>query len=339
MDFSTLLPLTSLPTATLAPTTLAPAAIAWPTDFAALMTQTRLAAPDEHAPATAALPPPLPAVPTAPATPESDALMPDPAPVDTPDALSPDTLALMASLPAMAPPPPQHSEARAGEQRAPARPALPVADVPPPPLTPVPPAPPTRAGLPSSPTLADAVQRQAEQAEAPMISAPREVTTPVGGATQTPINPAPATSTTSLPAPLHSPQWPQDFSQQLVQFSRGLRGGEQHVAMHLNPAHLGPLSVSLTLDDQGAQAQFFSVHAPVRAAVEQAIPQLREALAEQGITLGDAMVGEHRQPPGEQHTSRGGRGRAGITAPVSEMPVDATPATQPLTVHGVDLYA
>ncbi|AJD49356.1 flagellar hook-length control protein FliK [Isoalcanivorax pacificus W11-5] len=339
ISISTLLPLTSVPTPTLAPTTLATPAIEWPTDFAALMTQARLAVPGEQAPATTAVPHPAPALPPTLTTPDSDTQRPDPTPVDEQVTLSPDTLALMASLPGMAPPAPQHNVARAGEQRAPAMPALPATEMPPPAPAPVPATPHTTAGLPATPTLTDAVQHQAEQVEAPMISAPREMATPINSATPTPASAPPPATSSSLPAPLNSPQWPQEFSQQLVQFSRGLRGGEQRVEMHLNPAHLGPLSVSLTLDEQGAQAQFFSAHAPVRTAVEQAIPQLREALAEQGITLGDAMVGEHRQPPGEQHASHGGQGRASGMAPASDMPVDTAPATQPITVHGVDLYA
>ncbi|HSH47095.1 MAG TPA: flagellar hook-length control protein FliK, partial [Halomonas sp.] len=70
---------------------------------------------------------------------------------------------------------------------------------------------------------------------------------------------------------------------------------EQRVELQLHPAELGPLSVSLKLGDQGAQAQLLSAHAQVRQALEQAIPQLREALAEQGIQLGEATVGEQRE--------------------------------------------
>ena len=102
----------------------------------------------------------------------------------------------------------------------------------------------------------------------------------------------------NLPAPLASPAWPGQLGQQLVML--GQRGGEQRVELHLNPAELGPLSISLKVGEQGAQAQFLSAHASVRQAVEQAIPQLREALAEQGISLSDTSVGEHPQQQGEQ---------------------------------------
>ncbi|WP_328716848.1 flagellar hook-length control protein FliK [Halomonas elongata] len=97
----------------------------------------------------------------------------------------------------------------------------------------------------------------------------------------------------SLSAPVGSQEWSQQLGRQLLRFSQG--SGEQRIEMRLHPAELGPLSVSLKVGDQGAHAQFLSAHAPVRQALEQAIPQLREALAEQGITLGETSVGEQHQ--------------------------------------------
>lgn len=109
-------------------------------------------------------------------------------------------------------------------------------------------------------------------------------------------------TTGSLSAPVNSPAWPQQLGQQLVRMSQS--GGEQRVELQLHPADLGPLSVSLKLGEQGAQAQFLSAHAQVRQVLEQALPQLREALAEQGIELGEATVSEQR-------TGGGNGGEAG----------------------------
>ncbi|EPC04531.1 hypothetical protein L861_04200 [Litchfieldella anticariensis FP35 = DSM 16096] len=118
-----------------------------------------------------------------------------------------------------------------------------------------------------------------------------------------------------LPAPMTSPQWSQQLGQQLIGLHQ--RGGQQ-IELHLNPAELGPLSVSLKVTEHGAQAQFLSAHAQVRTAIEQAIPQLREALEEQGISLGEAMVGEHpQQQQQEQPAFAGNPGMqaSGINAP------------------------
>ena len=110
-------------------------------------------------------------------------------------------------------------------------------------------------------------------------------------------NATPPGNPASIPALVTSPAWPQQLGQQLVRLSQ--RGGEQRVELQLHPAELGPLSVSLKMSDHGAQAQFISAHASVRQVLEQAIPQLREALAEQGISLGETSVGEQRGGNGD----------------------------------------
>ena len=148
---------------------------------------------------------------------------------------------------------------------------------------------------------------------------------------------------TTLSAPVQSQAWSNQLGQQLVQFAR--QGGEQRIEMRLNPAELGPLSVTLKTTEQGAQAQFLSAHAPVRQALEQAIPQLREALAEQGISLGEASVGEQRQQ--DAQTFAGGQSGQGQRGTTSDSDLDLadsdtlTPATSAtVALDGrVDLYA
>ncbi|OLO05573.1 flagellar hook-length control protein FliK [Salinicola socius] len=99
-------------------------------------------------------------------------------------------------------------------------------------------------------------------------------------------------TTGTLTTPVQSPQWPASFGQQILQMHQR---GDQQMSLRLHPQELGPISVSLTVQDQQAQLQILSAHAPVRAAVEAAIPQLRQALADSGIALGEAMVGDQGQ--------------------------------------------
>ncbi|MGM0614020.1 MAG: flagellar hook-length control protein FliK [Pseudomonadota bacterium] len=145
----------------------------------------------------------------------------------------------------------------------------------------------------------------------------------------------------SLQAPLNSAAWPRELGQQLVQFAQ--RGGEQQIKLNIHPAELGPLSVSLKMSEQGTQAHFLSAHSQVRQVIEQAIPQLREALAEQGIMLADTSVGEQRQQEGgEAALADGGNGQGGSASGPneSEEPGDITSQRQLLTLDGrVDLYA
>lgn len=145
----------------------------------------------------------------------------------------------------------------------------------------------------------------------------------------------------SIQAPVSSPAWPQQLGQQLVRLSQG--GGEQRVELQLHPAELGPLSVSLKMGDQGAQAQFVSAHAQVRQALEQAIPQLREALAEQGISLGETSVGEQRTGDGDSTPRQPGDMLASAGVDGSDEGSSSTTdskATRDLNLDGrVDLYA
>ncbi|MCE8013484.1 flagellar hook-length control protein FliK [Billgrantia desiderata] len=163
------------------------------------------------------------------------------------------------------------------------------------------------------------------------------------GQAQAAAQPALPTQAT-LTAPLQSPNWPGQLGQQLVQFAR--IGGEQQVEMRLNPAELGPLSVTLKMTEQGAQAQFLASHAQVRQVLEQAIPQLREALAEQGITLGETSVGEQRRHDAQAFANQDGRqGRGGSASGEEEAALvaadeAATNATATLSMDGrVNLYA
>ncbi|MEC9306041.1 MAG: flagellar hook-length control protein FliK, partial [Pseudomonadota bacterium] len=121
----------------------------------------------------------------------------------------------------------------------------------------------------------------------------------------------------SIATPVSHPAWPSQLGQQLIQLVQ--RGGEQHVQMKLHPAELGPLSISLKMTEHGAQAQFLSAHAQVRQVIEQAIPQLREALAEQGISLSDTSVGEQgfsnqQEAFAQQSTGSSAGGESGVTS-------------------------
>lgn len=107
--------------------------------------------------------------------------------------------------------------------------------------------------------------------------------------------------------------WPQQLGQTLARLTSQGGAGEQQVELRLHPAELGSLGVTLKLGEHGAQAQFFSAHAQVRQALEQAIPQLREALAEQGIQLGDASVSDQGAQFGGQQPSDS-RGQPSLAA-------------------------
>lgn len=117
----------------------------------------------------------------------------------------------------------------------------------------------------------------------------------------TPVAQAAATQAT-ISTPLNQPQWADDFSQKVTWVATQR---SQSAQLHLNPAQLGPLEVSLKLNGDQATMQFTSAHAAVREAIEQSIPRLRDMLADSGISLGNTTVSD--QAPREQEQ----RGQAG----------------------------
>lgn len=121
-----------------------------------------------------------------------------------------------------------------------------------------------------------------------------------------------STSEVHVHQPVGQAKWGGEFSQKVV----WLTSQQQQVAeIHLNPAHLGPVEVMLTITQDQATAQFLSPHSAVREAIEQALPKLREMMAENGIQLGNVMVGSDsfQQENRQQHAGHSDRGNPHVT--------------------------
>lgn len=104
---------------------------------------------------------------------------------------------------------------------------------------------------------------------------------------------SPTTAVPTLQTPVTNPDWAKNLGQQLVNFHLK---GDQNVQLHLNPSNLGPMSITLNVNEHlQATAHFSSHSAQVRSALEQGLAQLRDSMSQQGITLGEASVGEQRQ--------------------------------------------
>lgn len=97
---------------------------------------------------------------------------------------------------------------------------------------------------------------------------------------------------TTIAAPLGSSGWPDEFSQKVVWISTQQN---QVAELHLNPPDLGPMSIIVNISDNQATVLFTSPHSAVRDAIENALPKLRESLADNGIMLGNTTVSD--QPP------------------------------------------
>lgn len=116
-----------------------------------------------------------------------------------------------------------------------------------------------------------------------------------------------------LDLPIQHPHWPKHLGQSLMRIATHDATGQTSAQIRLDPPHLGPLQVSLHIQEGQINAQFFSPHAFVRQSVEQALPQLFEQFNQAGLELGNTFVGEEKHPSnedlfGEQETQRSATG-------------------------------
>ena len=78
--------------------------------------------------------------------------------------------------------------------------------------------------------------------------------------------------------------------------------GHQAASLRLSPEHLGPLEIQISIQDDQASVWFGAAHADTRAAIEGALPRLREMLASQGLALSD--TGVFKEAPRQQSQFR-----------------------------------
>jgi flagellar hook-length control protein FliK len=162
--------------------------------------------------------------------------------------------------------------------------------------------------------------------------------TPIATASSLPaqVTASATTSTPSTPmlnSQLGSDEWQQALSQQIVMFSRN---GQQNAELRLHPEDLGAIQISLKLDNDQAQINLVSSHSHVRSALEAAIPQLRSALAESGINLGESQVSSDSSAQGQQFQQQqearrdGQHGRFSLT---QDSDTDITPIAVPAALQ------
>ncbi|SFN63427.1 flagellar hook-length control protein FliK [Izhakiella capsodis] len=122
-------------------------------------------------------------------------------------------------------------------------------------------------------------------------------------AVQTPTQSAQVTAppAAQLSAQLGSQEWQHHLGQQVLMFSRN---GQHSAELHLHPEDLGSIQISLQLHNDQANLNMVSSHSQVRAALEVAIPHLRHALAESGISLGQSNVSSDAFQQGQAFTGQ-----------------------------------
>jgi len=101
--------------------------------------------------------------------------------------------------------------------------------------------------------------------------------------------------THTVHSPVGSAAWADELGTRVVMMTES---GNHTASLKLSPEHLGPLEINITVRDDKASVWFGAAHADTRAAIETALPRLREMFESQGLSLADAGV--FREPPREQ---------------------------------------
>lgn len=141
-------------------------------------------------------------------------------------------------------------------------------------------------------------------------------------------------------APVTQDKWADEFSQKITWLASSNK--DQTAELHLNPPQLGPLDVVIKVSGDQATALFTSPHAAVRDAIEQAMPKLRDMLADNGIMLGNATVSD-QQSPRDQGQSGSPRSSVSSVNDIRTTTVtgNSTARVSPITRHNgiVDTFA
>jgi flagellar hook-length control protein FliK len=153
----------------------------------------------------------------------------------------------------------------------------------------------------------------------------------------TPLNQTASSSILSAPLNLRQPQWAQDVAQRVqVMINQSMN----ELEVRLDPLGLGPMKIGLKLDEQQkAHVTLSAQHGVTREMLENALPRLKELLAQEGIELASATVDS-----GEKQTGNGQNSAQSSYRSASDLPEDAANATVGMTVmpsseHLVDQFA
>ncbi|MEO8135881.1 MAG: flagellar hook-length control protein FliK [Betaproteobacteria bacterium] len=143
-----------------------------------------------------------------------------------------------------------------------------------------------------------------------------------------------------IAARVGTPAWTGETAQKIAHF---VFARNESIELRVDPVELGPIAIRVDLKGDQASVSIVAAHADTRQALEQALPQLRELLADGGITLFQADVqggsaGRHPEP--EARPNRPGSDRT-APDPAAE-PAGAPPAAGPTAPSGrrlIDVFA
>ena len=125
-----------------------------------------------------------------------------------------------------------------------------------------------------------------------------------------------------------------------------VKEGIQSAELTLHPQDMGPIRIEMSIDGTATSIDFAATQADTRAAIEQALPRLRDLLADQGLQLGGTQIGadtSRQDNPGHRARPSGGETRTATVdipdATSDGVPVSAMPASTRNAAGRIDLFA
>ncbi|HEY7995700.1 MAG TPA: flagellar hook-length control protein FliK [Steroidobacteraceae bacterium] len=120
---------------------------------------------------------------------------------------------------------------------------------------------------------------------------------------------ASAAPSVAVHTPMGASGWADEVGAQVIWMAHQ---GVSSASLRLHPEHLGPVEVKISVHEDNASVWFGASQPETRAALQQALPQLKDMFAAQGMTLTDAGVS--REPPRDaQYAQRPAPAAAGTT--------------------------
>jgi flagellar hook-length control protein FliK len=147
-----------------------------------------------------------------------------------------------------------------------------------------------------------------------------------------------ATAAASLAPPVNSPVGSLAWRDQIAgRVSWMIDNGEQQASLRLSPENLGPLEVRIAVREGEASVWFGASQPETRAALEQAMPRLREMLAGSGLSLTNSGVFSDSPRDPWRALASAGMARASLESGLGDLRAAATPVR---VARGLlDLYA
>ena len=131
-------------------------------------------------------------------------------------------------------------------------------------------------------------------------------------------------------ASVGSHHWSDSIANSLVVMTNGR---QERADLVLTPPQLGRIEVSVSVSAGQANAIFVSANPDVRQALENALPRLREVLADAGITLGQAQVGSESLGQSANHGNNNDNSRSGSMPGFGTIEVATTSVNRESQAH------